>query len=398
MERALVVGAGIFGVTAAIELQKRGHAVRLVDPGPVPHPLAASTDISKVVRLEYGADDTYTALAEESIEGWRRWNRDFGVALYHETGLLLLRRDPLAAGSLEQDSFEVVARRGHRPEILDAAAIRARFPAWNADVYRHGTYNPEGGFVESGRVVSRLVEEARNLGVDIREKVSFGKLLEAPSPGGSSPRIGGIVSTEGERVEAGQVVLALGAWTPHALPWLASELRSTGHPVFHLAPKDPEAFRPERFPVFCADIQSTGYYGFPLHPVSGVLKIARHGLGRPMHPESPERSVTAEETRDLRAFLTETFPRLQDAPIAYTRICLYCDSRDGHFWIARDPERPGLVVAAGDSGHAFKFAPVLGSIIADVVEGRSHPLQERFRWRPGIRPARWEEATRSRVS
>ena len=392
MERALVVGAGIFGVTAAIELRKRGHAVRLVDPGPLPHPLAASTDISKVVRLEYGADQAYTALAEESIEGWRRWNRDFAVALYHETGLLLLRRAPLAAGSLEQDSFEVVAGRGHRPELLDAAAIRARFPAWNADVYRHGTYNPEGGFVESGRVVSRLVDEARNLGVELREGVSFDRLLEASS------RIAGIVSTEGERVEAEQVVLALGAWTPHALPWLASELRSTGHPVFHLAPRDPEAFRPERFPVFCADIQSTGYYGFPLHAVSGVLKIARHGLGRPMHPESPERSVTAEETRALRAFLAATFPQLQDAPIAYTRICLYCDSRDGHFWIARDPDRHGLVVAAGDSGHAFKFAPVLGSIIADVVEGRSHPLQERFRWRPGIRPARWEEATRSRVS
>ena len=398
MERALVVGAGIFGVTAAIELRKRGHAVRLVDPGPLPHPLAASTDISKVVRLEYGADDAYTALAEESIEGWRRWNRDFGVALYHETGLLLLRRDPLAAGSLEQDSFEVVAGRGHRPELLDAVAVRARFPAWNADVYRHGTYDPEGGFVESGRVVSRLVEEARNLGVEVREGVSFGRLLEAPSPGGLSPRIAGIVSTRGERIEAGQVVLALGAWTPHALPWLASEFRSTGHPVFHLVPDDPEAFRPGRFPVFCADIQATGYYGFPLHPVSGVVKIARHGLGRPMHPESPERSVTAEESRDLRAFLAATFPQLQDAPIAYTRICLYCDSRDGHFWIARDPGRPGLVVAAGDSGHAFKFAPVLGSIIADVVEGRNHLLQDRFRWRPGIRPARWEEATRSRVS
>src|SRR3977135_744226 len=113
MERALVVGAGVFGVTAAIELRKRGHAVRLLDPGPLPHPLAASTDISKVVRLEYGADEVYTELAERSIEGWRRWNRDFGVALYHETGLLLLRRAPLAASSLEQDRFELVARRGH---------------------------------------------------------------------------------------------------------------------------------------------------------------------------------------------------------------------------------------------------------------------------------------------
>jgi glycine/D-amino acid oxidase-like deaminating enzyme len=399
MERILVVGAGIFGVTAAIELRKRGHAVRLIDPGPLPHPLAASTDISKVVRLEYGADEAYTALSEKSIEGWRRWNRDFGVALYHETGLLLLRRAPLAPGTLEQDSFEVLSRRGHRPELLDASAVRRRFPAWNADRYAYGMYDPEGGFVESGRVVARLVEEARKLGVDLREAISFGSLLEAGSAIGDAPgRVGGIISTGGERVEAEQVVLALGAWTPHALPWLASELRSTGHPVFHLAPSDPEAFRPERFPVFCADIQATGYYGFPVHPVTGVLKIGRHGLGRAMHPDSLERSVTSEETADLRSFLAATFPPLQHAPIVYTRICLYCDSVDGHFWIAHDPDRPGLVVATGDSGHAFKFAPLLGPLIADVVEGRNDPLQERFRWRPGIRSARWEEAARSTAS
>jgi sarcosine oxidase len=192
--------------------------------------------------------------------------------------------------------------------------------------------------------------------------------------------------------DADQAVLALGAWTPHALPWLAAELQSTGHPVFHLAPGDPDDFRADRFPVFCADIQNTGWYGFPL--LDGVVKVARHGQGRPMHPESPERRVTAEEIRQLREFLAETFPRLADAPIVHTRICLYCDSRDGHFWIARDPDRPRLVIASGDSGHAFKFAPVLGGMVADVVEGRSHPLQQRFRWRPGLRPPRSEEAAR----
>ena len=114
-------------------------------------------------------------------------------------------------------------------------------------------------------------------------------------------------------------------------------------------------------------------------------------------PISAERFVTAEETRQLREFLAATFPLLQDAPIVYTRICLYCDSRDGHFWIARDPDRPGVVVATGDSGHAFKFAPVLGSLIADVVEDRGHPLEARFAWRPGLYPARWEEATRSQT-
>ena len=384
MDRILVVGAGAFGVTAAIELRRRGHAVRLLDPGPLPHPLAASTDISKVVRLEYGPDEVYTALAERAIEGWERWNRDLGERFYHRTGLLFLRRSPPLPGTIEEDSFEVLSRRGHRPERVDAAAVRARFPAWNADLYQHGTYSRTGGFVESGKVIARLVEEAGRSGVELREGVSFRELVS-----------GGIVSSQGERFEADQVVFAGGAWTPHALPWLAPHLRSTGHPVFHLAPRDPEAFRPERFPVFCAEIQSTGYYGFPLHPVSGVVKIGRHAPGRPMHPESLERFVIEEEIAHLRAFLAQTFPGLADAPIAGTRICLYCDSWDGHFWIARDPERPRLVVAAGDSGHGFKFAPVLGTLIADVVEGKRDPIQDRFRWRPGIRPARSEEAARA---
>jgi len=99
----------------------------------------------------------------------------------------------------------------------------------------------------------------------------------------------------------------------------------------------------------------------------------------------------------LRSFLGATFPTLRDAPIVATRICLYCDSWDGHFWIARDPARPRVVVAAGDSGHGFKFAPVLGPLIADVVEDRPDPIQRRFRWRPGIRPARSEEAARAQT-
>src|SRR5260370_32455088 len=95
MSKVTVVGAGINGVTAAIELKKRGHKVVLVDPGPLPHPLAASTDISKAVRAAYGADEDYTALAERSIKLWRQWNRQFGLELYHKTGVLFLRQRKL---------------------------------------------------------------------------------------------------------------------------------------------------------------------------------------------------------------------------------------------------------------------------------------------------------------
>jgi glycine/D-amino acid oxidase-like deaminating enzyme len=77
---AIVVGAGVFGLSAALELRARGFGVTLLDPGPIPHPLAASTDISKVVRIEYGADALYSQLAEEAREGWLAWNRDLFAA------------------------------------------------------------------------------------------------------------------------------------------------------------------------------------------------------------------------------------------------------------------------------------------------------------------------------
>jgi len=136
----------------------------------------------------------------------------------------------------------------------------------------------------------------------------------------------------------------------------------------------------ERFPVFGADIANTGWYGFPLHPREGVVKIAHHGTGRELHPASPERVVTEDDHARLRDFLATMLPALADAPVVHTRACMYSDSPDQHLWIARDPARGGLTVAAGDSGHAFKFAPLLGGWIADAVTDAA-PVPERFRWR-----------------
>jgi glycine/D-amino acid oxidase-like deaminating enzyme len=382
-----IVGAGINGTTAAIELTKRGHRVKLLDPGPLPHPLAASTDISKVVRMEYGADEDYMALAEQAIEGWHAWNQEFGVELYHQTGMLFLRQSPLKRGDYEYESLRLLRKRGHKPERLKPDQIRARFPAWNADHYVDGFFDPEGGYAESGRVVARLVEKAKSLGVELLEGDAFAQLDETDG------RVRGVITAKGERIAADQVLMAVGAWTNHLLPQTAEFLRSVGQPVFHLKPKNPDLFRGERFPVFAADTSNTGYYGFPVNR-DGVLKIARHATGREMHPESEERAVTPEEEKNLREFLAKTFAELAEAPIVYTRVCLYSDTYDGHFWIAPDPDHPGLVVAAGDSGHGFKFAPILGGIIADAVEGNPNPILEKFRWRPEVRPHLSEEASR----
>lgn len=382
-----IVGAGIFGVTAALALQRRGQAVSLFDPGPLPHPLAESTDISKIVRLDYGADELYLTLMESALEGWRRWNASWREPLFHEVGVTFLTRSLMAPGGFERESYELLLRRGHRPERLDTAAIRARFPAWSTGAYVDGYYNPSGGHAESGRVVERLLREAEAAGVRLLARQTFSRLLHEGS------RVAGIVTHEGGAFPADQVILAAGSWTPHALPSLAPHLRSVGQPVFHLLPPDRSLYEASRFPVFGADISRTGYYGFPVTR-DGVVKIANHGVGRPMHPESRERAVTAEDLARLRAFLRETFPDLEGAPLAHTRVCVYCDTWDEHFWIARDPDREGLIVAAGGSGHGFKFAPVIGDIIADAALGVPSPSLARFRWRPEVKPARGEEEAR----
>src|SRR5207244_12315199 len=150
-----------------------------------------------------------------------------------------------------------------------------------------------------------------------------------------------------------------------------------------------------RFPVFGADTTTTWYDGVPINR-DGVVKIANHGPGREMSPESPGRVVNSEDERNLRKFLAATFPALADAPIVYTRVCMYCDTHDGHFWIARDPEGEGLVIADGDSGHGFKFAPVLGEITADAVEEKPNPILHKFRWRPELRAGSGRDVARFR--
>jgi glycine/D-amino acid oxidase-like deaminating enzyme len=97
-------------------------------------------------------------------------------------------------------------------------------------------------------------------------------------------------------------------------------------------------------------------------------------------PDEPV-AVDDAHVERCREFLRGSLPALADAPVVHRRICFYCDAFDGAFLIDRHPGRPGLVVAAGGSGHGFKFAPVLGGVIADALEGRENPWAWPFRWR-----------------
>ncbi len=390
MAHVLIVGSGVFGTAAALALRGRGYEVTLAAPGPRVHPETESIDINKAIRMDYGADEAYAALMEDAIDGWRRWNAAWPTPLFHETGVAYLSRAPMAPGGFEHDSFATLTRRGHRLERLDAEQIRRRFPAWSTGAYVDGYFNPVGGFAESGEVVSRLLASARDQAVDVKDGFVAARIVE------SAARVIGVEDAEGSRIVADYVVVACGAWVPQLVPSLAPHIISSAQPVFCLRPADPRLFEDRVFPTFGADIAKTGYYGFPYLRIGaegGWVKIANHGPGR-VHPAGGPRLMPSRDEIDaLRAFLRATFPLLADAPIALMRTCSYGDTRDGHFWIAPDPERSNLIVATGGSGHAFKFAPLLGDWIADAVEGK---IVNRFRWRTEITASGNEEAARQK--
>lgn len=356
----LIVGAGIFGVVAATELLARGHHVTLLDPGPLPHPLAASTDISKLIRMDYGADPFFTQLGYQALQGWKDWNALAPRPLYHATGILFAARAPMHPGQYEYESYQQLSALGIPLERLDAQNLIARFPAWKAETHQDGYFNPEAGWAESGAVVAWLLA---------RFVAAGGTLIEEPV---QSIAEGPTVMLRSGPLKGDRILCCAGSWTAQLLPELSDVLRPIGHPVFHLQPTQPEHYQAQVFPPFSADISQTGYYGFPITP-DGRVKIAHHGQGRLVDPNGAGREVTAGEIAAFRQFLQETFPGLAEAPIVYTRVCVYSDSPDGDFWVGES--RPDVIVGAGGSGHAFKFAPVLGKILADAVEGKPIPTR-----------------------
>lgn len=378
----VVVGGGIFGAAGALTLRERGFSVTVVDPGPLPYPRASSTDISKVIRMEYGADEFYLRAMEQALEGWRAWNSGWDRPFFHETGVLVLTNTAMEAGTFEGDSFDMLYEHGHQVDRLDAGLITQQFPAWAVGENADGYYNQQGGWAESGRVVEWLIIEAKRAGVEVLEGERMLGLTRI------GDRVTGI-TTERGNLAAGNVVLAAGAWTPALFPDLKGHIWPVAQPVYHFKAPDLEHYQPPLFSVWICDVASTGWYGFPALD-DGTLKIANHGPGL-LQPPSPGVDAARGREAQFRRFLDNSLHGLRGAQVLRTRTCYYSDSWDGDFYITAVPRRENLFIASGGSGHAFKFAPLLGGWIADTVERRAGASPVRFVWRePGER--RTEEA------
>ena len=185
-----MVGAGIFGLAGALELADRGYQVTVVNAGPIPHPSAASNDVSRMVRMDYGNDRLHCRLANEAIEGWRRWNAHWGRDLYHQDGLLFLSSRPLEEEGFEGDSYRTLSEDGWSLQRLGSPEIASRHPGWNSDYYVDGYFNPRGGWAEAGPVVALLARDATARGIGLRTAVVSSISVGSGGVSGWSPRTG----------------------------------------------------------------------------------------------------------------------------------------------------------------------------------------------------------------
>jgi glycine/D-amino acid oxidase-like deaminating enzyme len=365
--RVGIIGCGVFGLAAALELRARGHAVVSFEQDVVPAAKAASNDTSKTIQRLYGKRAVYVELAERAEAQWRRWQDRIGGAFYHPIGHLLVARgfDP---GTRLHDSYLALAERSCPPRLLPLAEARELFPQLTYHSDDVVLFDAWGGYAASGQAIADLARLARADGVRISECTPVRGVEEV----GSRVRI----LTDTATPEFERVVVAAGAWLGDLVPDLRKRLRITRQCMAFFIPRDQERHRPGPLPVWAVDAPGDNWYGHPL--ADGRVKVADNPLGEPADPDS-DRDATPGFAERARAFVESWLPGLARGDLVATRSCLYDNTPDADFIVDWAPGTGRVLVAGGGSGHGFKFGGALGPLIADALEDRDNPLGARFR-------------------
>lgn len=363
----VVVGAGAFGAWTAVQLQRRGKRVLLLDAWAPARARASSGGESRMTRGAYGADEIYTRMAWDSLAEWKRLSDRAELPLFHPIGVLFFfsRPDPYL-----QRSLDVHRRLGLPSEALEPAELTRRFPMIDFDGVVGAIHEPGFGALMARRGVQTLVDEFVKAGGSYRRAV-----VSAPHVNGRLDS----VTVDGERIAAGQFVFACGPWLAKLFPdLLGRRIFPTRQEVFFFAtPPGDDRFAPGRLPGWADFDAGDIFYGFPDLEGRG-FKIANDKHGVAVDPDTLERRLSEAALADARAYIGRRFPALAGRPLNESRVCQYENSSNGDLLIDFHPEAGNLLLVGAGSGHGFKHAPAVGARAAALLTGETGQTEPRF--------------------
>lgn len=356
---AAVVGGGVMGLSAARALLDRGVAcVVVLEREQVGHERAASTDTTRAIRYEYAQQGIYSRMVHLSIPMWEELARRSSRDLYVNSGVICWGR---AADSHARLSYSTLRDMDIPIEEISPDELCRRYPQFSVADMSYATYNPLGGFLRASACVAAIAAEVRGVGGHIREGCEVVAVSEQKA--GVTLRL-----QSGVKVEAARVVLTPGPWGSTLLPSLGIALPLTANKqqLVYVGGLGPE-FAPSSFPVFLN--LDHDFYGFPLDE-QGVFKASIHFPGPVVDPDANE-PVDHSFTQRVIELLRTYIPAATRGRTISSRLCMYAMTPDEDFVLDYAPGSKKIVMGVGFSGHGFKFGPLIGELLADLLLGRS---------------------------
>jgi sarcosine oxidase len=352
----VVVGAGVLGLSAAYSLARRGRAVIVCEQGVVGHAGGGSKGSARIFRLGYD-DPGYVRLALVAQRLWRRLEAESATTLVTRTGQVTFGDDLDVL-------VEAMSTSGAPHEKLSAPEVGVRFPTLS--VSTGAVFEPESGVIAADDCLVALREMS---GIEVRERTRVVGLDD------DGRRVTVTVETAEKRDElrATAVVVCGGPWTTTLVSDLGVDLgaEATLEQVAYLAPMGGPEGAVDGLPVF-VERRRPWFYGLPVAS-RGVMKISLHGAGPVVSLQDLAEGGDHDRPDDvllaaLLASARRVLPGLAPEPMTTER-CIYDNSPDGNFVVDRFGR---VVIGAGTSGHGFKFAPLLGEVLADLATGVPH--------------------------
>jgi sarcosine oxidase len=352
----IVLGLGGMGTAAAFELARRGRRVLGIEQFELVHARGSSHGETRIIRKAYFEHPDYVPLLRRAYERWYELEQLSGERLFLECGVISIgpRESYVVSGVLDAATQHALP-----VEALDSVRLKRRFPQFQIPDDWRGVLERDAGLLFVERCVAAHAQQARQCGADLHEH-------EEVISWRADERHVEVVTKRG-RYAAERLVITAGAWATRFLADIGVPFSVMRQTPMWFAVSRPELFRRDRFPCYCVDTPEGFFYGFPMIDSLGI-KVARHyGADELRDPSAVDWKLDRDDAPPLRRFLQAHLPAV-DGAMTRGSVCMYTLTPDRHFVIDLHPRHANVAVAAGFSGHGFKFASVVGEILADLAE------------------------------